>query len=576
MSTRSYKFGLIACGSALFSCPAAAERLTVSGVTAEQEANVRAFVELANESCTAPRWRVQRRFNNADDQVQAALEAYGFYSATIQKILAWGENCWDAQFTIDPGTPVTVRKLEIEVAGAGSVDSVFANVLEESDLRVGAVLRHADYKRTKQRLQAVASDRGYFSADLTNAKIDVWPDDNAADISLVFDSGERYRFGEVALNQEFLDADFVRRFVTLERGEAYDSASLARLQRDLNSSGYFGRVDIRPDFSDNADNEVPINVTLTPGSRIAYSVGAGFSTDTGPRLRTGYENKRVNSRGHQFSGDLVLSEVLSELSATYRRPLKDPTTEWLSYSAGLQTENTDTSESDRFSLGVKRATKTSGDWIRTEALNLEFERFLVGIESDESRLLMPSIGFSQKRADKPINPERGHRLIAELRGASDSLGSTTSFLQLIGFAKFVRPFGSGGRLLLRAEAGTTIKDEFRELPPSVRFFAGGIDTVRGYGFETIGPKDDTGLVIGGSHLLVASAEYDRLFYRNFALAVFVDAGNAFDGTNIDARIGAGLGLKWRSPIGPVRIYLAHPVNFSDRSVRLHISIGPDL
>lgn len=576
MSSRCNKIRLIACGWALFSVPAAAERLEVSGGTPEQEANVRAFVELANETCAAPRWRVRRRFNSADDQVQAALEAYGFYSATIEKSLVWGEDCWTAQIAINPGTPVSVRKLEIEVTGGGSADAAFADAVADSDLQVGEVLRHAAYKRTKQRLQAVASDRGYFSADFTAAEIDVWADDEAADIVLSFDSGDRYRFGEVALNQDFLDADFVRRFVTLERGEAYESAALARLQQDLNSSGYFGRVDVRPEFSDNPDNEVPINVNLAPGSRIAYSVGAGFSTDTGPRFRSGYENKRVNRRGHQFSGDLLLSEVLSELSATYRRPLRDPTTEWLSYSAGVQSENTDTSESDRFSLGVKRATKTSGDWIRTEALSLEFERFLVGLERDESRLLMPSIGFSKKRADMPINPERGHRLNAELRGASDSLGSTTSFLQLIGYAKFVSPLGTGGRLLLRAEAGTTIKDEFRELPPSVRFFAGGIDTVRGYGFETIGPTDVTGRVIGGSHLLVASAEYDRLFYRNFAFAAFVDAGNAFDGTNVEARIGAGLGLKWRSPIGPVRVYLAHPVNFSDRSVRLHISIGPDL
>ncbi len=124
--------------------------------------------------------------------------------------------------------------------------------------------------------------------------------------------------------------------------------------------------------------------------------------------------------------------------------------------------------------------------------------------------------------------------------------------------------------------GTTLKDNFDELPPSVRFFAGGNESVRGFGFEQLGPEDSEGLVIGGSHLLTASLEFERSFYKQFSWAAFVDAGNAFDGTQIEARVGAGLGLKWRSPLGPLRVYLAHPLNYSTRAVRLHISLGPDL
>ncbi|MEO0998929.1 MAG: BamA/TamA family outer membrane protein [Pseudomonadota bacterium] len=195
---------------------------------------------------------------------------------------------------------------------------------------------------------------------------------------------------------------------------------------------------------------------------------------------------------------------------------------------------------------------------------------------DNSRLLMPSVGFSRKRADRDINPNRGHSLSLELRGASEALGSTTSFAQFLASARLIRPLGDGGRVLLRVAGGVTFKDALRDLPPDVRFFAGGNESVRGFGYETLGPEDDSGTVVGGSHLLTASIEYDRMLFGNFAWAVFADGGNAFDGTSIDPRYAAGLGLKWRSPIGPVRVYLAHPLNFSNRSVRLHISIGPDL
>jgi translocation and assembly module TamA len=124
--------------------------------------------------------------------------------------------------------------------------------------------------------------------------------------------------------------------------------------------------------------------------------------------------------------------------------------------------------------------------------------------------------------------------------------------------------------------GFTAKSEFDELPPSVRFFAGGDESVRGFGYDTLGPKEELGNVIGGSNLLVASVEYEHRLRGNFYGAVFVDAGNAFDDVDVDAAVGAGLGLKWVSPVGPLRFYLAHPLNKSDRSVRLHIRLGADL
>jgi translocation and assembly module TamA len=305
-------------------------------------------------------------------------------------------------------------------------------------------------------------------------------------------------------------------------------------------------------------------------------VGGGFSTDVGPRVRAGFENRRLNKKGHRFESDLEISKVVKEIEATYSLPLADPKVEWFSASAGFQAEDTDTSKSDQTNFGIRRAVKQAADWIRTDGLSMQFDNFAVGAEQDRSRLLIPSVAFSQKRANRPINPDRGHRLRAELRGASDAVLSTTSFLQLTVSAKLIRPLGEAGLISARLDAGTTLKEQFRELPPSVRFFAGGTESVRGYAYEALGPTDENGLVVGGSNLLTGSIEYENRFYGNFSYALFVDAGNAFDDGDIDARIGAGIGLKWRSPIGPFRVYLAHPVNFSDRSVRLHIAIGPDL
>jgi translocation and assembly module TamA len=110
----------------------------------------------------------------------------------------------------------------------------------------------------------------------------------------------------------------------------------------------------------------------------------------------------------------------------------------------------------------------------------------------------------------------------------------------------------------------------------VRFFAGGDESVRGYDYESLGPKDADGNVIGGTNLLVASIEYERHVSGNFYGAVFVDAGNAFDNTDFDPETGVGIGVKWRSPIGLVRLYLGYPVTADDGKVRFHLRLGADL
>jgi translocation and assembly module TamA len=121
--------------------------------------------------------------------------------------------------------------------------------------------------------------------------------------------------------------------------------------------------------------------------------------------------------------------------------------------------------------------------------------------------------------------------------------------------------------------------DFDKLPPELRFFAGGDRSIRGYGFQTIGPQNENGLVVGGRYLAVASAEYEYYFTRNWGIATFVDAGDAFSTFgNFRTRIGSGLGLRWRSPVGMLRADIGTPVHDPDgkTGIELHLVIGPDL
>ncbi|HKL64284.1 MAG TPA: autotransporter assembly complex family protein [Woeseiaceae bacterium] len=557
--------------------PTARAKLVIEGIDGTLLDNARAFAGLADEACDAPVWRVRRGFRDLDQELTEALRALGYYSPSFEKSLELErEGCWLARATVDPGPRTRYRQVRIRIGGAAEDDEAFLAEAIEARPREGEPLHHGAYARFKDRLRVAAAERGYVEAEFTTARIDVWPDQQAADVTLHFASGPRYRVGEITVEQDFLEPALVDAYLDLEEGVPYESALISDSYQAMLTSGYFRTVRIEPDLSVSPDHRIPVSVQLTPATRIEYTAGVGVSTDAGLRLRGGYENMRVNDRGHRLGAELLVSDVESFLTASYRRPIGDPTVEWLSYNAGLRNEDTDTSESDSATLGVKRVSKLGSDWLRTEGLEVGYWDYAVSTEREDSILVLPSLAFSRARFDWDVNPRQGYSVGVESRGTHRAIGSTTSFLQFSGYFRFVYPVGSRGKLIAGTELGLTMKSELDELPPEFRFFAGGDASVRGYGYQTLGPRDEEGNVIGGTRLATVRLEYAHDLFGNFAGAVFADAGNAFDELDWSPSIGAGIGLRWRSPVGPLRVYLAHPFDDPGRSVRLHITLGPDL
>ena len=550
--------------------------LRINGVGDELARNIRSYVTLATEPCDSEPWRIRRRFRTIETEVKSALEPYGYYSPVIASSLEQTDDCWRATLEIDAGRPVNLRNVDITVSGPAYDDPAFAGFLSPKHVATGARLRHADYELLKKSLHVQAAERGYLEAEFTRNAIDVWPEEYAADVSLNFVSGPRYDFGEIRQEQAFLDPDIVAAYLDFESGTPFDSQLLARAYSDLSASGYFRRIELLPETEQAQDNRVPIRLQLEPANRIEYTIGAGFSTDMGPRLRAGYHNRRVNDKGHRFNIDTSIAAVIQGITAEYRKPLADPRSEWMSYTAALTSEDTDTFKNDTARFGLRRSKRVRPEWMRTLSLDVHYDRFDIGGETNSSTLILPAIAFDHRRSDRQIFPTRGRRFGFEIRGSGRTIGSDTSFLQLSAWARWVRSITDNSRVLARASFGVTRTSDFDELPPSVRFFAGGDESVRGFGYNTLGPEDVDGNVIGGDNLLVASIEYEHRLRGDWYGAVFVDAGNAFNGSDVDPAAGAGLGIKWLSPVGPLRFYLAHPLNKVDRSVRLHVRLGADL
>lgn len=554
----------------------AVSELKVTGVDGALKQNIELFVALSTEPCDAEAWRIQRRFRNVERETRRALQPLGFYNPALTTSLDMSGDCWSATLDVDPGKPVRLRDVDVGVTGDGRDDQAFSQLLAGARLNAGDRLQHDHYTTLKQNLQTLSADRGYVEAEFTKSSLDIYPDALAADVALHVDTGPRYRVGEIRQEQDFLDPKIVSAYLDLASGDYYNSQDLSRAYRDLSDSAYFGRIDVVPDFDGAEDQRIPIRVFLEPGNRTEYTIGAGVSTDTGPRLKAGFRNNRINTRGHRLYSDMSISEVLQGISAEYRIPLADPRREWFSVTGALSAEYNDTFETESQSVGVRWSKAMTDNLLRTYAIDFTNESYDVGTSVATTRGLVPSLILDHKKADREVFPGRGRRVVVEFRGTGKAIGSTYDFLQTVVSTRVIRSLGDNHRFIARVKFGYTETSDFTRLPPKSRFFAGGDESVRGFDYEALGPKDADGNVIGGKNLLVGSIEYERRIKGNFYGAVFVDAGNAFNGSTLDAEVGTGLGIKWRSPIGPVRFYVGFPVSDNDESPRIHLRLGADL
>ncbi|MGH8313358.1 MAG: autotransporter assembly complex protein TamA, partial [Gammaproteobacteria bacterium] len=384
------------------------------------------------------------------------------------------------------------------------------------------------------------------------------PAEHWADVELHLDTGERYYFGAVTFEQDFMNPKFLAQYVTFKPGDPYDGGKLLALEYALNDSSYFDLVQVQPQRNAAGPaRRIPVVITLSPRKRNKYVLGLGYGTDTGPRMTLGWENRRLNAEGHKFSVLGQYSHVLASTQVSYTVPTPDGPT--LAYSVANVRQILGSGVAYTTALGVNRLT-TLNEWSWNQYVQLSHNRsdYAAG-PSSISTLLLPGSSFARVVADDPVYPTHGYRLSLDLRGASQALGSSTSFLRADLNAKLIFTVAPRTRLLLRGEVGATATNNFAALPLSQRFFTGGDMTVRGYAFNSIGPTDQYGNVIGGKDMLIGSVEMDHMLGPVFGVAAFVDAGNVFNSFNTSLEKGVGVGLRWRTPVGIVRLDFAHPV-----------------
>lgn len=568
----------------------AAVQIVVDGVDDTLKGAVMSGVDLSQYTTReVSDAQVRRLYEKAPDQVRTALQPYGYYDATTTGSIQQVGKAWVVTLHVSAGEPVKVSSVSLTLDTQAEAIKPVRGAMRALQNLKGNTLNDGAYDDLRDRLSGALTANGFLDARLVTHRVGVNRAEHSAVITLAWKPGERYRYGQVHFQDSQFNDDFLDRYLPFKAGDYFSQDQLLQLQQALNGADYFSVVNVLPDVDKAKNGVVDIDVQLAPAKRTIYTGGPFIGTDTGFGVRGGIERRWVNRRGHKWKNEVVLAQRLKTLSTLYSVPLPGNNQRSLNYGATYRDSNTTTSQSRTLEL-VANETELWKGWTRTFGVHALSGTFTVGkignepdstpgIEHGRSTEVFGEASLSRKKADNTTFVHHGWSLNLSASSTAGSLLSTARFSRLMADAKWIDAFGANdrNRLILRGTAGVTWTNDFTALPPQLRFFAGGDRSIRGYSFQEVGPRNSSGRVIGGENLLVASTEVEHYFTRKWGIAAFIDAGNAFTGTNYSPVIGAGLGVRWLSPVGMIRVDVGTPIHNSRQSgLELHLTIGPDL
>ncbi len=540
--------------------------------------------------------RLEYLLEVAQDEAREALEPFGYYSPDIKVETRNQDDGMVVVVNVDKGEPVRVRLEDVRIEGEAADDHYMQAEIDAFTPKHGEILNHPLYEAGKVRISRRLAERGYFDADFISHKVEVTRAEYAADIDLAWQSGERYDMGRIRFVQtpnEIIAPELLQQLVYWEEGDYFHQGRLDRLRKSLVKLDYFQTIEINAKPEEAEHYMVPVEVNLTPAKRSIYNLGLTYGTESGAGFTAGLERRYLNRRGHKALTQLDYTRLRQTLTLQYRIPAFRWLDGW--YTIGLQAadENSDYIDTRRFELVGSRSGEINRYLTATASLHALRERWLY---ADELLLnpgvvppyhwatyVYPTLRAEYVDADDRVFPRRGLGSTLMLRGgAGRSSGidsGTRSFGQIHAGLRGYYALGERNRLVVRGEIGHTVSTDHAELPPSLRFFAGGDRSIRGYAWREVGPRvtgtDGKRYAIGARNVTTASVEYEHYFTSELGMAVFADIGSAFENTP-DWHSGVGIGARWRSPVGPVRLDIARGLNQPDSPVQIYLSLGADL
>jgi len=529
----------------------------------------------------------------AEANARELLNTLGYFTPTLtleMRETPGGTTPREVKITVEPGELTRVREVRIDFSGPIAED-------RQSDarrdairsgwtLREGQTFNQQAWDNAKAAALRSLTSRRYPTGSIVSSRAEIDADRGEAKLSATYESGPAYRFGPLVVqgNQRY-DADSIRRIARVPFGSDYDQQQLLDAQQRLASSGFFESVFLTLDTRDTDPLLAPVIAQLREAPFQRVVVGIGFTTDSGPRLSVDHTHNSMPLLGWRAVSKLSLDKDKQSLGTEWSAIPGDDG--WRSFtSAELKSE---VSGSFTVNSGRLRGGRNqSSDHIdRSYFLQYDYAVNHGFAPPPAASALSLNWGWTGRYFDNAAAPTRGYGISLEL-GAGYTLSGerdpfTRTYARWVGFlpADSVhnadRTQAREARIQLRAEAGAVVAKDSAQIPSTLGFLTGGDTTVRGYGFRSIGAVKPDGQVIAGRYLGVGSIEYQRPFVYDGKLTdwestTFVDVGAVADKpSEMEAKVGVGVGARWRSPIGPVQFDVAYGVQV--KQFRLHFRLG---
>ena len=560
----------------LLPLPALAKiEIEIPNVSDALQTNVRAFLSLTryaerDDVTDEVMSRLQRRIVS---ETRQALEPLGFYEPEVAYDVQKEGDSWKVTIRIEPGRPVRLSQVSVDVTGPGANDRAIRELLAAEEIKPGLRLNHGTYERVKGSLVRAAKNEGYLDARLTKHDLVIDRFERRASVALEADTGPRYSFGEIQVAQDVITDEAMRRLLRMQPGDPYTLDTLLRTQYVLDDTQYFSVVDIESGEPDRDSLTVPVTVSAEPSRKHRYAAAVGYGTDTKVRGKFTWDNRRVNEDGHKFRLDLLGSSIVKDLTGRYIIPVMDIALEKLEFTGTLRDEELGDTESRRAEVGAG-LTQVLGRWQRVLQVRLSNERTTEADGSEsENFYVLPSVTYSTLPSYIVGGRRRPYFFSAELRGSPETLGSDASFIQLRLKGERIFNLSELWHLHLRGETGISRIAATSDLPASQRFFAGGEGSIRGFALNEL-PINEEGQSDGARNLATGTVEIVRDLPRNFGVAAFTDFGNAFDDfDHPEVEYAAGLGVRYNIAVASFGVDVAQALSESGRSPRIHLYIS---
>jgi translocation and assembly module TamA len=533
---------------------------------------------------------------SAKDNTYKALQSLGYYQADIVATVQKNQSQLTIAITLNK--PTLIDKLNINVSGEAKGDPAFIDLLNNHTIKQGDKLHHGKYETLKSDILSLALQRGYFNGVLHDSNITIKSAYNLADITIHYDSGPRYKFGDISFSEFNLSPRLTNSLIPFKPGTYYSSENFHKLQHQLQSTQYFGSVLAVPGdkVEDNVTNQytIPINVTLTPAKSHLIDFGVGYATDTEFRLSASWRTPLINKYGHFQETKFEYSKLNPTGRFIYSVPLSHPYEDLFQFKVIVKNEDYADLTTKFYSVQLGRVvSKTS--WNRQVygryhqeawAYNLDKNKPNTGYSKENTgEYYIPGVTWSRSiREGSTLDPSAGFRQTYNIEGAHLSAGSDNTFFRVHGRWNFMTTLKENHKIVTRAELGAIYVDRNVKLAPSLRFFAGGDQSIRGFAYQSIGstipvssdPDNAEVIVVGGTRLIVGSVEYQYYINNKWRLALFTDGGSVADKGEFKPVYSVGSGLHYISPVGAIKVDLAYGIKEGDGQWRLHINLGAEL